>query len=55
MTLDNQICKDPTDAIYTREIIPNSIVTQTNLWSVYPKLPSGGLDSCANDIILGSS
>jgi len=55
MVLQNDLCKDPKQSLYSREIVPKNMLVQSNMWSVYPKLPSKGLDSCGSDVILGSS
>ncbi len=47
-------CKDTSAAIYTREIVPSTIMTQTNNWMLYPKLSQKGITTCGGETVLGS-
>jgi hypothetical protein len=50
----NGQCKDASGAIYSMEIVPSSLMAQTNRWMLYPKLPQKGITTCGGETILGS-
>jgi hypothetical protein len=50
----NGQCKDTSAAIYSMEIVPSSLMAQTNRWVLYPKLPQKGITTCGGETILGS-
>jgi hypothetical protein len=50
----NGECKDTSKAVYSREILPATLITQTNNWILYPKLPQKGITTCGGVTILGS-
>jgi hypothetical protein len=42
----NGQCKDTSATIYSREIVPSTLIAQTNRWVLYPKLPKKGITAC---------